>query len=237
LTGRALSACSWQSQEDRNKPAVSTFGHWWIRLIDPMRVLVLSPYAELIEAPILAGGDTPTRSNAPPPEVDFAADIIVSFGYRHIISAHIIASVAQPIVNIHISYLPWNRGADPNFWSWFEGTPKGVSIHYIDDGIDTGPILAQSEVMFPNFRNETLATTYEKLRARAAILFAENWMSIRANRIVARPQKGGSYHTRTDKERWWSLLPDGYDTPVTHIAEMGAKYIARPSHTRIRHDG
>jgi methionyl-tRNA formyltransferase len=202
-----------------------------------MRVLLLSPYAELIEAPILAGGDALIRSNAPPREVDFTADIIVSFGYRHILSAHILASVTRPILNIHISYLPWNRGADPNFWSWFEDTPKGVSIHCIDAEIDTGPILAQSEVSFLDLQNETLATTYVKLRARAVTLFAESWASIRTNKICAKPQEGGSYHARSDKERWWSLLPNGYDTPVAYIAELGAKHAAEACRARIQHDG
>jgi len=107
-----------------------------------MRVLLLCPYPELIEAPILAGGDDLVASVAPPSEIDFSADFIVSFGYRHILKEPILRSVARPIINIHISYLPWNRGADANFWSWFKHTPKGVSIHEIDAGIDTGPVLA-----------------------------------------------------------------------------------------------
>ncbi|MCL0081308.1 hypothetical protein M1N64_03665 [Peptococcaceae bacterium] len=41
-------------------------------------------------------------------------------------------------INLHISFLPWNRGADPNFWSFIENAPVGVSIHYLDEGIDTG---------------------------------------------------------------------------------------------------
>jgi methionyl-tRNA formyltransferase len=234
---KARGACSWQLREGLNIPAANVFGRWWTRLTEPMRVLLLSPYPELLEAPILAGGDTLMRSNAPPSEADFTADIIVSFGYRHIFSAHILTSVTRPILNVHISYLPWNRGADPNFWSWFEDTPKGVSIHCIDAGIDTGPILVQSEVTFLDLQNETLATTYGKLRARAVAMFAESWASIRANKIAVKAQRGGSYHARRDKERWWPLLPDGYDTPVAYVAEMGAKHAARVSRTRIQHDG
>ena len=42
----------------------------------------------------------------------------------------------RPIVNLHISYLPFNRGSHPNYWSFVENTPKGVSIHEIDEQIE-----------------------------------------------------------------------------------------------------
>ena len=41
----------------------------------------------------------------------------LSFGYRHIIKKDIINYFKNKIINLHISYLPYNRGADPNFWS------------------------------------------------------------------------------------------------------------------------
>ncbi len=56
------------------------------------------------------------------------------------------------IINLHISFLPWNRGAHPNFWSFYDDTPKGVTIHLIDEGIDTGAIIYQKEITFD--RNE-----------------------------------------------------------------------------------
>jgi Formyl transferase len=186
-----------------------------------MRVLLLSPYPEMIRAPILASGDDLRCSNASPEEVDFLADFVVSFGYRYIIKKQILRMVIRPIINVHISYLPWNRGADPNFWSWFDNTPKGVSIHSIDAGIDTGPVLVQDEIIFSEPQKETLATTYQKLQARAVALFAETWPLLRAEKIIAKPKTGGSYHTLKDKERWWSLLPHGYDTPVTWVMQMG----------------
>ena len=61
-------------------------------------------------------------------------DFIISFGYRHIIKEDIIDKFINKIINLHISYLPYNKGADPNLWSYLENTPKGVTIHYIDKG-------------------------------------------------------------------------------------------------------
>ena len=72
-------------------------------------------------------------------------DYIISFGYKHIINKQIIDSFQTNIINLHISYLPFNKGYHPNFWSFKDNTPKGVTIHLIDEGIDTGDILIQKD--------------------------------------------------------------------------------------------
>ena len=59
-------------------------------------------------------------------------EIIILFGYKYKISKNILNKFKKSIINLHISYLPWNKGADPNFWSFFDNTPKGVTIHKID---------------------------------------------------------------------------------------------------------
>ena len=75
-------------------------------------------------------------------------DFVVSYGYRHILKGDLINSSDCPIFNLHISYLPYNRGAHPNFWSFYDNTPAGVTIHLIDEGVDTGPIVSQKYVYF-----------------------------------------------------------------------------------------
>ena len=119
-------------------------------------------------------------------------------------------------MNFHISLLPWNRGADPNLWSFLEDTPKGVSIHYIDDGIDTGDILAQREV--PHQREDTLRTSYDRLSETMLTLFKEVWPTLRAGMITAFPQpREGSFHRLRDKVPYEHLLTKGWDTPVADI--------------------
>ena len=87
-------------------------------------------------------------------------EFIISYNYRYIISGEIIKFVNNKVINLHISYLPYNKGAYPNVWSFFENTPKGVTIHYVDGGIDTGDIIVQKEV-FINEDRETLRSSYE----------------------------------------------------------------------------
>ena len=51
--------------------------------------------------------------------------MLVSFGYRFILPGDLLARFPDRAVNLHIAYLPWNRGAHPNVWSAYEGTPAG----------------------------------------------------------------------------------------------------------------
>ena len=90
---------------------------------------------------------------------------------------------------MHISYLPWNRGAHPNFWAFYDNTPSGVSIHLIDSGIDTGPIVYQRAVEFA--KDETsFSRTHHRLIVELEALFIENISDIINKRFTATPQRG-----------------------------------------------
>ena len=146
--------------------------------------------------------------------VEFA----ISYRYRHIIWKPLIEYLNGNIINLHISLLPWNRGADPNLWSFLEDTPKGVSIHYIDEGIDTGDIIAQKELFFNNDA-ETLASTYEKLNIEILELFKMYWEPIINGKTDRKKQmQPGSFHNISDKETFQFLITDkGCETPVGNL--------------------
>lgn len=110
-------------------------------------------------------------------------------------------------VNLHISYLPWNRGADPNLWSYIDGTPKGVTIHYLDTGLDTGDIIAQWEI---EPYGETLAETYVDLQAEIKILFILNWDKIKRRTAGIKQTGKGTYHQVKDRV----ILANGWDTEI-----------------------
>lgn len=125
-------------------------------------------------------------------------DLIVSYNYKYLIREDVIDYMKGKIINLHISYLPWNRGSSPNFWSFYDNTPKGVTIHQISAGLDEGKILYQKECEF-NPNEETFVTSYEKLNETIVELFKENWEEIKAGTYELKPQNGsGSYHTMKD---------------------------------------
>jgi len=143
----------------------------------------------------------------------------VSYGYRHILKEEVILSSFAPIINLHISYLPWNRGAHPNFWSFYDCTPSGVSIHVVDGGIDTGPIISQRYVNF-NKNENTFALTYRRLRKEIENLFEENVKAIISGTYVAIPQRRfGSYHRSADLPKEFG----GWDSNIQEeIARLDA---------------
>jgi methionyl-tRNA formyltransferase len=150
-------------------------------------------------------------------------DFLVSHGYRHIIKPFVLDRFPRRAVNLHISYLPWNRGADPNLWSFIEKTPKGVSIHYLDAGIDTGDLIAQTAVEFA--AGETLRTSYARLQNELSRLFAARWSRIRDGSCDAVKQAGtGSFHRVADREKVAPLLSAGWDTPIDELEQTAAEW-------------
>ena len=51
-------------------------------------------------------------------------------------------------INTHPSFLPHNRGKHYNFWALVEQSPFGVSLHFVEDGVDNGDIVAQDLISY-----------------------------------------------------------------------------------------
>lgn len=125
-------------------------------------------------------------------------EYIISYNYNYIVNEDIIEFMNEKIVNLHTSYLPWNRGQHPNLWSFIENTPNGVTIHKLSARLDRGQILLQKEMFF-DAKNETFASSYRKLNDEIVDLFINNWEKIKTGEIVSKEQIGdGSYHRTKD---------------------------------------
>jgi len=152
-------------------------------------------------------------------------NFLISYGYRYVLKKEILDLFPNRAINLHISYLPYNRGSDPIFWSFIDGTPKGVTIHYLDEGVDTGDIIVQKEVVFDSLETETLASSYQKLHTEIQNLFFQNWESIKSQRCSRRPQVGnGTVHKEKDKEALLHLIEkDGWNTKLSVLVDYGKK--------------
>ncbi len=190
-----------------------------------MKVLFLGPadsplleYLESVEDEVVSASEPIDMAFIEKHRPDF----IVSYGYRHIIKKDILDRYDGRAVNLHISLLPWNRGADPNFWSFIENTPKGVTIHYLDQGVDTGDIIVQKQVGFSDA--DTLRTSYDILQSEIQKLFKENWSQILTGECRRIRQEGeGSLHKLKDKEPLLYLLTDGWDTPISTLEKYSTQ--------------
>lgn len=131
--------------------------------------------------------------------------IMISYNYKYMIKQEIIDYMHGEVFNLHISFLPWNRGASPNFWSFIENSPKGVSIHKVDAGLDTGDIVAQEEIHFAESQ-ESFSSTYHKLHEKLVALFIRNWNSIKSGCYAVSKQEGeGSFHRKRDFEQFMKV--------------------------------
>lgn len=125
-------------------------------------------------------------------------DIIVSCGFRYKVPASILQVPPLGCVNIHSSYLPFNRGANPNVWSIIENTPAGATIHFMDDKFDTGPIIARRKVGVS--LSDNAKDLYKKLEDAQVELFEETWTQIKQQKIkpIKQKKEAGTTHTHKD---------------------------------------
>ncbi|HEY4184092.1 MAG TPA: formyltransferase family protein [Polyangia bacterium] len=126
------------------------------------------------------------------------AEATVSVLFDYLFRAPFLEAFPRGVVNLHPSLLPYNRGQYPNVWSILDGTPAGVTFHYIDPGVDTGDIIAQRQVeVEPVDTGETL---YRKLERAGLDLFREAWVPFREGRNPRLPQSGmaGTSHRTAD---------------------------------------
>lgn len=146
--------------------------------------------------------------------------LIISYNYRYIIPKTILDYVKRRAINLHISYLPWNKGAYPNVWSLLENTPKGVTIHCIDEGIDSGDIIIQKEIQIDESK-ETLATSYKQLHENMLTLFKNNWFRIKYGHITPeKQQEKGSIHYLRDYSIFEPFIVEkGWDTPIKDLKQ------------------
>ena len=129
------------------------------------------------------------------------ADIGISALFGYILRPEFVNLLPLECVNLHPSMLPYNRGAHPNVWSIIEDTPAGVTMHYIDAGVDTGDVIAQQEI--PIEPHDTGDTLYHKLEQAAVALFETTWPLIRIGTAARIPQarNAGTHHRVRDIDR------------------------------------
>ncbi len=91
-------------------------------------------------------------------------DFIALAGYMRLIGPTLLEAYEGRIVNIHPSLLPAFPGKDAIGQAFAAGVKvSGVTIHYVDEGMDTGPIIAQKAVELSE--NETRESLEEKIHA------------------------------------------------------------------------
>ncbi|GFH41783.1 phosphoribosylglycinamide formyltransferase [Lactococcus hodotermopsidis] len=99
-------------------------------------------------------------------------DLIVLAGYMKIVSPTLLNVYSGRIINIHPAYLPEFPGAHGIADAWHARVSEsGVTVHYVDNGIDTGEIIAQRRV--PILPNDTLESFESRIHDMEYVLYPE----------------------------------------------------------------
>ena len=98
----------------------------------------------------------------------FKPDLLVSILGNQIFKSPILNLAPKGCINLHTALLPKYRGLMPSFWVMKNNEKKtGVSVFYVDEGIDSGPIIVQTEVEIGNRTQEELISHTKKLGMEA----------------------------------------------------------------------
>lgn len=125
------------------------------------------------------GNDVERIETNPTPEQLGRFDLAISWFWPHILKPAQIDATKYGILNNHIGYLPYGRGACPNVWAIVDNIQAGVTIHWIDAGVDTGDILFQRTV--EKRITDTGETLYDFLCQEMSQLFVDKWHYIQAS--------------------------------------------------------
>jgi methionyl-tRNA formyltransferase len=117
----------------------------------------------------------------------YGFDLLVCCSYSMLIRPEMLQAVGGRAVNVHAALLPRNRGPNPIQWAIIRDEPvTGVTLHVMDDGIDTGPVIAQIED--PVRDSDTWVTVSERLHAAMRGLLADQLPDVLAGPVAARRQ-------------------------------------------------
>ncbi len=110
------------------------------------------------------------------------ADLVVLAGYMQLLGEGFVTRFRHRIVNVHPALLPAFPGLDAIGQALEAGVGvTGVTVHFVDEGVDTGPVLLQREVPVPADRDR--AALEEAIHATEHELYPEAIRMIAAGRV------------------------------------------------------
>ncbi len=117
-------------------------------------------------------------------------DLVVLAGFMRILKGEFLRAFAQRVVNIHPALLP----SFPGLEAWKQALDygvkvTGVTVHFVDQGIDTGPILAQQTV--PVLAGDTSATLHARIQEVERTLYPATIAALARGEIALQGRRAG----------------------------------------------
>jgi phosphoribosylglycinamide formyltransferase-1 len=143
-----------------------------------------------IETAVFLPGDYPDRDAHDRAMGDWldgrGVDLIVLAGYMQLLSAGFVRRFENRIVNVHPALLPSFPGLDAIGQALEHGVRvTGVTVHFVDEGVDSGPIILQQAIPIPADRDR--AALEEEIHAAEHVLLPEAVRLLAAGRVSIDP--------------------------------------------------
>lgn len=184
----------------------SDIGKWVLSRVNPEHVGIVVSDEDDINAEAVRLGFKFASNSRP--------DTALSVHY-HRLFTRVDLALYDRIYNLHPSFLPWGRGYYPMFWALYDKELIGASLHVVDEGVDTGPLIER--IGYAASPGDTGDSVYRKVRELERDLFLRWWPHLVLNWGIPnpRPQQQfggfyGSYHSKVSFDR---IMAEKGDTP------------------------
>ena len=166
-------------------------------------------------------------------------DYIFGVHFPYVAASELLAIPRVGCLNLHPAYLPFNRGWHTASWAILDGTPAGATLHFMDDGIDSGDIILQKRIAVSPA--DTAHTLYRRLLRLETEVFKEAWPSLVDGTFKrVRQVGGGTFHRRRDllREEVQKLDPARTRTTREFLTQLRALTTSVASEAAwFEHDG
>jgi len=125
-------------------------------------------------------------------------DYIIGVHFPYIVPKEVLEIPKYGVLNLHPAYLPYNRGWHNPTWAIWEETPYGATLHFMDEGVDTGDIIHQERIEI--LPSDTADTLYKRVKKLELEVFKEAWPSLVSGTCgrKSQPAEKGSFHKKAD---------------------------------------
>lgn len=184
----------------------------------------------LLLQPKFGSGEIPTFIQA---LKDLRPTMILANSYSMILRPDVLEIVEYRAMNVHSALLPRNRGPNPLQWALIHGeTRTGVTMHYLSDGLDTGPIICQRDIAIQ--LTDTWVSLQYKIASVTQQLFQESLLdaiegrcsvTLQDERLESRNPRLTADSPRLDLERMSDM--EMFNWIRAQVAPLKGAYVQR----------
>jgi methionyl-tRNA formyltransferase len=125
-------------------------------------------------------------------------DFLICVHFPYIVPKELLSIPVHGVLNLHPAYLPFNRGWHTPSWAIWDKTQYGATLHFMDEGLDTGDIVAQKGMSVRP--DDTADKLYKRIFDLEYDLFKETWPLLMSGKYSRKPQalNRGTEHKKSD---------------------------------------